>query len=60
MLQEYTTLFKQDLGHTTITHHVIDTGDSHPIKVPPRPIPFYYAERVNQQLQDTAKEGRQA
>ena len=57
VLQEYSTIFKQDLGHTTVTDHVIDTGDSHPIKVPPRPIPFHYAERVHQQLQDMAKEG---
>ena len=27
VLQEHATLFKQDLGHTTITDHVIDTGD---------------------------------
>ena len=36
VLKEHSTLFKQDLGHITIT----DTGDSHPIKVHTRPIPF--------------------
>jgi len=56
VLQEHAAIFKQDLGHTTIIDHVIDTGNSHPIKVPPRPIPFHYAERVHQQLQDMAKE----
>ena len=57
VLQEHAAIFKQDLGHTTITDHVIETGDSHPIKVPPRPIPFHYAECMHQQLQDMAKEG---
>jgi len=57
MVQEHATIFKQELGHIPITDHVIVTGDSHPIKVPQRPILFHYVERVHQQLQDMAKEG---
>ena len=57
VLQEYQKLFKTQLGQTHITEHVIDTGDASPVKVPPRPIPFHYQDRVYAQLQDMAREG---
>jgi len=50
-------LFSQQIGCTDITQHLIDTGDSPPVKVPPRPIPFHFVDRVQQQLADMAQEG---
>ena len=49
--------FSQELGCTNTTQHTIDTGTAPPVKVPSRPIPFHYAERVHQQLQEMAQEG---
>ena len=46
VIEDHKLLFSQHLGKTTITTHTIDTGDAAPVKVPPRPIPFHYAERV--------------
>jgi len=36
---------------------VIDTGEATPVKVPPRLIPFHYAEKGNSQLREMAYEG---
>jgi len=49
-LEEFKSLFSLELGHTNTTQHVVDTGSAPPIKVPPRPIPFHYTKRVQQQL----------
>ena len=57
VLQEYKSLFSTELGKTTITEHTMKTGEALPIKVPPRPIPFHYADRVHQQLQEMTQEG---
>ena len=57
IVEDHKLLFSQQLGKTTITTHVIDTGDAAPVKVPPRPIPFHYAERVHNQLQEMARDG---
>lgn len=57
VLQGHRKLFKTQVGRTHIAEHVIDTGDASPIKVPPRPIPFHYQDRVHTQLQEMAKEG---
>ena len=57
VVADHKLLFSQQLGKTTITTHVIDTGDAAPVKVPPRPIPFHYAERVHNQLQEMARDG---
>ena len=57
VLQDHVMLFKSDLGHTTVAEHVIETGDAAPVKVPPSPIPFHYAECVHKQLQEMAQEG---
>ena len=56
-LEEFKSLFSPELGRTNTTEHIIDTGNALPIKVPPRPIPFHYSERVHQQLQEMAQEG---
>ena len=45
------------MGWTHVTEHIIDTGDAAPIKVPPRPIPFHYQDKVHRHLQEMAKEG---
>ena len=57
VIENHKLLFSQHLGKTTITTHIIDTGDAAPVKVPPRPIPFHYAERVHNQLQEMARDG---
>ena len=57
VIQEFEELFSKQLGQTNVTRHVIDTGEATPIKVPPRQIPFHYAERIHAQLEDMAKEG---
>ena len=51
-LQNFKSLISTELGKTYITEHTINTGEASPIKVPPRAIPFHYAERVHQQLQE--------
>ena len=57
VLKEHEDLFKTQLGTTDIAEHVIDTGDAEPVKVPPRPIPFQYQDRVRDQLQEMAADG---
>ena len=56
VLDEFKALFSQQLGKTNVTEHIIDTGDVLPIKIPPRQIPFHYADKVHTQLEDMAKE----
>ena len=50
-------LFSTQLGRTMIIEHVIDTSEALPVKVPLSPIPFHFAERVHNQLQEMAKGG---
>ncbi len=57
VLNEFKMLFRAELGQTSVTEHVIDTGDATPVKVPPRPIPFHYQDRIRSQLQDMAESG---
>ena len=57
VLNYHTALFRCQLDRTNVTQHVIDTSDGTPVKLPPRPIPFHYSERVQSQLKDTAEEG---
>ena len=57
LINSYKQLFSTQLGKTTTMEHVIDTGEAASIKVPPRPIPFHYAERAHNQLQEMAKNG---
>ena len=43
MLGNYNDLFvrsDEDLGHTTLVEHTIDTGENHPCKQPPRRLPL--------------------
>ena len=57
VLKEHAALFRCQLGRTNVAKHVIDTGDAPPVKLPSCPILFHYAEQVQSQLKDMAKEG---
>ena len=57
LLKEHSMIFRKTLGKTLAAQHIIDTGNSQPVKVPPRPIPFHFADRVHKQLQEMADEG---
>ena len=57
VLKEHKQLFRTQLGKTDIAEHVIDTGEALPVKVPPRPVPFHYNDRVHTQLQEMARDG---
>ena len=55
LLKECSTIFCK--RKTWAVQHIIDTGNSQPVKVPPRPIPYHFADRVRKQLQEMAEEG---
>ena len=57
IINDHKQLFLTQLRKATTIEHVIDTGEAALIKVPPRPIPFYFTERVHAQLQEMAKDG---
>ena len=57
VVEEYKSLFSQQIGWTNITHHFIDTGDAPTVKVPPCPISFHYVDQVQKQLTDMVDEG---
>ena len=57
LIENHRELFSEQLGKTSVTSHVIDTGDASPVRVPPRPIPFRYAETVHRQLNEMASNG---
>ena len=57
VLKEFKALFSQQIGKTNVAEHIIDTGDAVPIKIPPRQIPFHYADKVRAQTDDMVKEG---
>ena len=56
-LQEHRAIFRKKLRHTSVAEHVIETGDSVPVKVPARPIPCHFKECVHTQLQEMADVG---
>ena len=56
-IKKHSSIFRKKLGHTNVTQHIIDTGNSQPIKVPPCPIPFHFADRVRAQLEEMSNEG---
>ena len=56
-IKKHSSVFRKKLGHMNVTQHIIDTGNSQPIKVPPRPIPFHFADRVHAQLEEMSNEG---
>ena len=49
LLSNYADVFSandQDLGRTSLIEHRIDTGDSRPVKVPPRRVPIHKRQEV--------------
>ena len=57
VLLEHRAIFRSQLGCASVAEHVIETGDAQPVKVPARPIPFHFKERVHTQLQEMADSG---
>ena len=57
VLQEHRAIFRSQLGCTNVAEHIIETGNAQPVKVPARPIPFHFKERVHTQLQEMANAG---
>ena len=50
-------LLTSELGTTNVATHVIDTGDSAPIKQLPRHIPFILREKVDQLVKEMLDQG---
>lgn len=46
-----------DLGLTTLVQHEIDTGDSRPIKQPPRRVPLAFADEERKVVQQMETQG---
>ena len=57
LIENHRELCSEQLGKTSVTSHVIDTGDASPVRVPPHPIPFRYAKTVHRQLNEMASNG---
>ena len=60
LVVEFSDLFALDnseLGKTSLVSHCIDTGDSPPIKQPPRRLPFSLRQRVSQLTEDMLAQG---
>ena len=61
MSDEFSDIFatdNSDLGKTSLSEHTIDTGESQPIKLPPRRTPPHQREIIDRQLDDPLKHGR--
>ena len=61
MIDEFSDIFatdNSDLGKTSLSEHTIDTGESQPIRLPPRRTPPHQREIIDRQLDDLLKHGR--
>ena len=61
LVTEYEDIFSKDssdLGKSGLLEHAIGTGDSKPVKQPPRRVPPYQREVINQQLGELLTTGR--
>ena len=61
LVTEYEDIFSKDssdLGKSGLLEHAIDTGDCKPVKQPPRPVPPYQQEVIDQQLGELLTTGR--
>ena len=56
-LLEFSDVFHNSLGHTTVLEHHISTGNSPPIRQFPRQLPYHYRNEVSQQVQDMLLQG---
>ena len=60
LLMEYHDVFSSndsDLGRTPLAEHRIDTGDSRPVKVPPRRIPIHKRAEVEDTVKSLSDQG---
>ncbi|CAG2188088.1 unnamed protein product [Mytilus edulis] len=60
LLDKYSDIFLDKggkLGRTDILQHVIDTGDSPPIKLRPYRLPIHKRDEIDRQVQDMLKQG---
>ena len=57
LLLEFSDVFDENLGHTTILTHEINTGNSAPIKQHPRRIPFAHRDESERQIADMLDKG---
>ena len=60
MVLEYADMFAlnpSELGTTDMVQHVIDTGDNHPVRQPPRCIPFALRGKVEEMVDDMLQHG---
>ena len=60
VLCKYANIFSKsdsDLGLTTLVKHTIDTGDTRPIKQPPRKVPMAFAEEENYLIKQMEENG---
>jgi len=60
LLRTYQNVFSKndtDLGLTTLTEHVIDTGSSRPVKQRPRTVPLAYADEDKKTVQKLLEQG---
>ena len=61
LVTEYEDIFAKDssdLGKTGLLEHTIDTGDCKPVKQPPRRVPPYKREVIDQQIDELLATGR--
>ena len=61
LVTEYEDIFAKDssdLGKTGLLKHAIDTGDCKPVKQPPRRVPPYKREVIDQQIDELLATGR--
>ena len=50
LIKEYESMFDPHIGHTDIVKHTIDTGDSDPVRHPPRTVPPHLKEQLKAQI----------
>lgn len=57
VLNKHQDMFDGHIGFTTLVSHSIDTGDSPPVRQPPRRVPPHLAEEVRAQIDDLVRQG---
>ena len=57
VLLQYSDIFEDTLGQTSVLSHTIDTGDSPPIKQRPRRLPYAHREEVDKRVKDMLVQG---
>ena len=57
LLEEFADVMKSKPGRTSLVEHNIETGQAHPIKLPPYRLPHAYRSTVKQELDDMLDSG---